>query len=36
MFGFIVGVAVGAVVWEKFGTQIKTWKQHMIDDEPGN
>ena len=27
MFGFLVGVVVGAAVWEKFGAQIKTWKQ---------
>ena len=25
MFEFIVGAVVGAVVWEKFGAQIKTW-----------
>lgn len=25
MFGFIVGVVVGAAVWEKFGTNIKEW-----------
>ncbi|GIV03842.1 MAG: hypothetical protein KatS3mg015_2672 [Fimbriimonadales bacterium] len=25
MFEFIVGVAIGAVVWEKFGAQIKSW-----------
>jgi len=25
MFGFLIGVVVGAAVWEKFGTQIKTW-----------
>jgi hypothetical protein len=35
MFGFIVGAVVGVVVWEKFGAQIKTWKQYVVD-EPGN
>ena len=25
MFGFLIGVVIGAAVWEKFGTQIKTW-----------
>lgn len=25
MFGFIVGVIVGAAVWERFGAKIKAW-----------
>ena len=25
MFSFIVGVVVGAVVWDRFGTKIKEW-----------
>lgn len=25
MISFIVGVAVGAAVWERFGAKIKTW-----------
>lgn len=39
MFGFIVGVVVGAAVWEHFGAKIKVWaaakwKQHVVDDDP--
>ena len=25
MVGFIAGVFVGAVVWDRFGTKIKEW-----------
>jgi len=25
MFSFIVGVIVGAAVWDRFGTKIKEW-----------
>ena len=41
MFEFIVGVVIGAAVWEKFGAQIKSWvtakwKQNVINDDPDN